>query len=526
MSSSSNSSTQTRPLAITLIGSLACLGLVVMPWLAGTPNGEAMPDLVRFIGRFHPVILHLPIGMLTLVYLLELGSILFRKPSQTSSTALFFAAVTSVAAVFAGFLLYQGESDWAASPGATRHLWWGIGFSCVTILTFVSRSWLDRGLANPIGYRAMLGVSAIVMTMASHEGASLTHGPDYLTKYAPPVLKKALGEPVKSSPNQQTTAAPADLVIYSDIVAPMLEEKCWKCHNSEKQKGKFRMDTYDFLVKGGKEGAGIVAGDAAKSNIIIRAELPIDNDERMPPDEKPGLTAEQLVVIKWWLNQGASATATLSSAQVPAEVAAALTTLKPAAKSAAGPATPPATAEKGKETAAHVDSAAAPAATTSASQDANLKSAIADLQKKYPGAAQFESLGSDNITFTAVSMRGKYADDDAVKLGPVLGHLISADFSATEVTDRTVALLKEAKILKSLRLSETKITDAAAPNLAALASLESLNLYGTAVSDATIQQLTALPKLKKLYVWQTKITPAAIEEFKKKAPQCQVISGL
>lgn len=505
---------------MTLIGAITCLGLLVMPWLAGAPNGEAMPDLVRFIGRFHPVILHLPIGMLTLVLLLEIGSFLLKKPSQTSGTALFFAAVTSVAAVLAGFLLYQGESDWASSPGATRHLWWGIGFSCVTILTFVSKSWLDRNMAPAMGYRALLALSAVVMTMASHEGASLTHGPDYLTKYAPPALKKAIGEPVKPTPNADPAAA-ADLVIYSDIVAPMLEEKCWKCHNSEKQKGKFRMDTYDFLVKGGKEGAGIVAGDAAKSNIVIRAELPTSNDERMPPEEKPGLTAEQLLVIKWWLNQGASATATLSSTSPPNEVAAVIAKLKPTPKNAAPSNPAEATGDKNNNAPSEVKPADA-----ASGQDANLKSAIANLQKSYPGAVQFESLASNNVTFTAVSMRGKYADDDAVKLGPVLNHLVSADFSATEVSDKTVALLKEAKELKSLRLSETKITDAAAAALASMNSLESLNLYGTTVTDATMSQLGTLSKLKKLYIWQTKITPAAIDEFKKKVPQCQVINGL
>lgn len=475
-----------------------------MPKLAGAPNGEAMPDLIRFIGRFHPVLLHLPIGIVTLAILMEIGALFSKNTSPASRTVMFFGAATSVIAVLAGFLLFQGESDWAESDLANRHLWGGIAFSCITILAFLAKAWTDAGASAAWLFRFLLVISCGVMAFASHDGASLTHGPDYLGKYAPGPLKPLFGGKAVATADGPA----AEPLVYQDVVAPMLEAKCWKCHNEEKIKGKFRMDTYELLVKGGKEGEGLIAGDAAKSNIIIRSELPVDDDERMPPDEKPGLSADELAVVKWWINAGASNTTKLSEANAPAEIAAIIAKRAPAAPKASTPAV-----------------SAAEKADDSKKRD-TLQAAVNEVQKSFPGAVQFESQASSGLTFTAVSMRGKFSDDDFLKLGGVMQDFVSVDLSASVITDKSLAVLSPATNLRSLRLSETKITDAGMDSVAKLLSLESVNIYGTEVTDAGLQKLAALPKLKKLYVWRSKVTPAGIEEFKKKLPNCAIEAGM
>ena len=60
------------PWFLTITGLLTIGGMIAMPFLAGEPDGDKMPDLVRFLGRFHPVILHLPIGIFSLILLQEL----------------------------------------------------------------------------------------------------------------------------------------------------------------------------------------------------------------------------------------------------------------------------------------------------------------------------------------------------------------------------------------------------------------------------------------------------------------------
>ena len=77
--------------------------------------------------------------------------------------------------------------------------------------------------------------------------------------------------------------------VYAEIIAPVMEAKCAGCHGESKQKGKLRVDTYDFLKKGGSEGPGLVAGNLDESGITFRVDLPLDDDEHMPPEDKTQL---------------------------------------------------------------------------------------------------------------------------------------------------------------------------------------------------------------------------------------------
>jgi hypothetical protein len=76
-----------------------------------------------------------------------------------------------------------------------------------------------------------------------------------------------------------------------------------------------------LLVKGGKDsGAGIVPGKPDESSIIKRLALPKDNDESMPPEDKPQPTEKEVALLKWWITAGADAALKVKDAQVPAEL--------------------------------------------------------------------------------------------------------------------------------------------------------------------------------------------------------------
>ncbi len=98
----------------------------------------------------------------------------------------------------------------------------------------------------------------------------------------------------------QQASSPVD---FSRQIQPLLETKCLECHNPAKTKGKFLMDTADALLKGGEEGASIVAGQPDKSPLYTRVVLPKDHDDIMPPKGDP-LTAEQADLIKRWIAEG------------------------------------------------------------------------------------------------------------------------------------------------------------------------------------------------------------------------------
>ena len=493
-----------RPWALTFFGLLAMAGLISMPIQAGKPGEAEMPDLVRFLGHFHPVVLHLPIGVFVLILFQELGAIFFRRGQQSGEGTLFpmfLGAASAVVAVIAGFLLYHGHgAEYSGNDLAERHLWGGLVFAVAAVFTFIVKAWTIALAANPAWYRTLLFGSVGVMGFASHDGASITHGSDYLTRYAPEPLRKILGlAPVKTTLSAPGNAA--DPVVYTDLVAPILERRCVQCHKEGKAKGKLRMDTYEMLVKGGKEGPAIEPGSAAKSNIIVRIDLPPDDDEHMPPEGKPDIEDAELLVLKWWLDSGASATAKLTDSEVPAGVTEALAKL-PITTAASQP-EPPKTA----------------------GPDDALKATVADLAKQFPGAVSFESPDSPRVTFSAVSLAGKLDDQSFAKLAPVLPHLSTLDLSATLITDQSVAALEPAKQLRMLRLSETPVTDAAIDSLLKLPSLESINFHGTKITDAGVLKLAAMPALKHLYLWQTAITPETVKALQEKLPQCEIISG-
>jgi hypothetical protein len=240
-------------------------------------------------------------------------------------------------------------------------------------------------------------------------------------------------------------------------------------------------------------------------------ELPPDDTYRMPPPGKPTLTPEELVVVKWWINQGADATKTVKELLATPESSSALAKLAPAT---ASPATPVPAAKP------------VPAATTPGSAvDETLATAVAALDKEFPGAVSFESQQAPALVLSAASLRGTLDDAAFAKFAPVLPQLVSADLTATKLTDQGVASLKAATRLRVVRLGETAVTDAALDTLAQLPALESVNLYSTQVTDAGLAKLAALPKLTRLYLWQTAVSPAAVSALKEKLPACEVITG-
>jgi uncharacterized membrane protein len=505
-----------KPWLLTVFAVIAAGGLAAMPFIAGPPS-DKMPDLVRFIGHFHPLVLHLPIGVFTLIVIQELGAIFFKRGDerqQNSLFPLFFGVASAIGAVLAGFLLYHGHGDeYGANPIAERHLWGGLAFAIAAISTFVIKAWTVSSGGNLLFYRLLLFGSVGVMGFTSHDGASMTHGSDYLTIFAPEPIRKVMGLPEKkekapapapAKDSKTLAAVSADPVVYTDIVAPILERRCVQCHKESKSKGKFRMDTYELLVKGGKEGSGLEPGKSADSNIVVRIELPKDDDEHMPPEGKSDIEAPEIAVLKWWIDNGADPKKALSEFVLPAPIKEAISKLQHAG------AAPEAQAVKSAQ------GAPEPA----------LKAAVAALAKAFPGALSFESQASSGLVFTAVSRRGNLDDAGFQKLMPVTQHLVSVDLSATKITDQAVAQLAKAENLQLIRLAETGVTDAVFTTLVKLTALESINLYGTRVTDAGIGSLADLPNLKHLYLWKTAVTPAAIEALKAKLPACEIVIGV
>ncbi|MBI3117903.1 MAG: hypothetical protein HYZ00_04420 [Candidatus Hydrogenedentes bacterium] len=97
-------------------------------------------------------------------------------------------------------------------------------------------------------------------------------------------------------------AATAKVDFQKDIL-PLLENHCVRCHNAEKQKSDLRMDSREFLLKGGSEGPSVVVGNSAESMMIALVTGTNPDFDQMPPKEGP-LSAEQIGLLRAWIDQG------------------------------------------------------------------------------------------------------------------------------------------------------------------------------------------------------------------------------
>lgn len=237
----------------------------------------------------------------------------FKNANASAGFLITLAAPFTIAAAVCGWLLsHEGGYE----PGLLAwHKWLGIATAAGCTLAAVL-NWKKSINA----YRVVLFVTVAVLMAAGHLGGSLTHGSDYLTQYAPGLVKKMLGA---TAANPDSAGAGGDLSgvpVFSGVIEPILKSRCVNCHGPEKSKADLRLDSYAALMKGGEDGEVIVPGDAGQSPLVQRLLLPLDSDDHMPPAGKPQLSRGQIALLKWWVEQGAPENKTLAELQVPSEI--------------------------------------------------------------------------------------------------------------------------------------------------------------------------------------------------------------
>src|SRR5262245_49120475 len=101
-------------------------------------------------------------------------------------------------------------------------------------------------------------------------------------------------------------AAGGERVDYLAHIKPIFVARCYAWHSALRQKSGLRLDTAELLVKGGDSGPAIERGHADQSLLIDM--LTGESGMRMPPEsEGAALTADQLALVKQWINEGAPA---------------------------------------------------------------------------------------------------------------------------------------------------------------------------------------------------------------------------
>jgi hypothetical protein len=114
-------------------------------------------------------------------------------------------------------------------------------------------------------YAAALLLTIGLLIWTSDQGGKLTHGANFLTERMPQPFSRWFGVE-RRIPIDPTS-------FYATRVQPIFDQKCVLCHNAEKFKGKLRLDSYEHVMLGGKDGPVISPREPSKSEMYRRITL-------------------------------------------------------------------------------------------------------------------------------------------------------------------------------------------------------------------------------------------------------------
>ena len=303
------------PVFMTLFILAVIGGLIYLPFYAEqNPLLEILASdawWVPNVGEYHPLILHLPIGIVALTVFMEVcGWLSFGRYRPLTGVGLLLAFLSGVVACVTGLFDLKVEGmvhdDWG--DDMFKHMWMGIAFVVVLGLAFLAKIWGSRNGTRRWIYGVLLFGTAGILGYGANFGGRQTHG-------ACPVENTIKGlsshnevsGPVKDGGSMAQPAK--DLLAFHDVVLPIMDDKCLACHSVEsgKDKGELLMDTYANLLKGGESQDGddyrtLVPGDAEKSYMIEVMMLPMDDDMHMPPRKKTQMEDYEVELMTWWVN--------------------------------------------------------------------------------------------------------------------------------------------------------------------------------------------------------------------------------
>jgi uncharacterized membrane protein len=442
----------------------------------------------EFFGHFHVVLVHLPIGILLLACVFQW---LERRPKFSSlyaatNIALLIGMICAILSALTGYLLsFSGDYDEGL---VITHQWFGISVAAVSIAMFYFHS-------KAASFKIQVSISILLfmlIVITGHLGGSLTHGSDYLTKSWS--LTSDTVAQRKPIPNVQ------EAMVYSDVIQPILQTRCYSCHGKNKQKGKLRMDDSLRLMKGGKDGPVIIPGNAEKSEMAKRLSLPREDDDHMPPKEKPQPTEQEIALIHWWIKSGASFDKKVKQLDQPEELKPALLALQ--------------NVQEKKIIIPDI-----PAKPVVKANDEAIKK-LKDIGAVVEPVAQNTNYISAN--FVTVTKPG---DKEVQLLLPLKEQLIELKLGGASITDSALLVISQFKNLMRLQLDHTKITDKGLANLKVLENLRYLNLVGTAVTEKGVLQLKDLKNLRSIYLYQTGVKKSEWKDLKKAFPKTLIDSG-
>jgi uncharacterized membrane protein len=444
-----------------------------------------MDDFITFIGRFHPLWVHLPIGFLIIAVLLKGYVVLRKKPElhEAVNFSLCLGAISALVAALLGFLLSQS----GGYEGSILDIHLAAGW--ITVFLSWIAWWVNKNenrVSPKVNY-SILAVLMITLSVTGHFGGSLTHGEDYLTAYAP------FGARQEESKGRLLASA-EEAEVFTDVIQPIMKGKCQSCHRTGKSKGELDLSTYESLLKGGENGPVLIPADPEKSELIRRVTLPSDHDDFMPAEGKKPLTDEEIRLISWWIGEG-NADPSISLTEADDEL---IDWVKPRLNLVGAE----------NRIAVSIDTA---------------QIQLLEQEGFRVRILSYETGAMDVVLpeeFAQVQV-----SDKLKMLLPLKDQIFWLSLAETGIRDADLDLIAQFSNLRRLRIENNPVSDRGISELKALSKLEVLNLNGTQITALGLVPLLEIKSLKSLYLWNTRVGAQDEPVLKMSAASVKVVFG-
>lgn len=425
------------------------------------------------LGRMHPLIVHLPIGILVFGILLcfipqkEKNNLL-----PAARLAFLLGGIAALGAGLSGFLQFQFEGF--AWEEVRFHLIAGI-ITAVGSLAVYNQLRKTDSLTQKTKISAL--VLGLVLTLTGHLGGNLTHGENYFAEVLPPEIQSLLGFEIQPEKGPELAEENwENAALYSEVIQPILNQNCKSCHNPRNKKGELDLSDMKGLLAGGEDGIVLTAGDAEHTELFSRLILPKEDDDHMPPAEKRQPSKEEIELIEIWIKNGGKEKGTLADAEIPRKLIERFI-IKNQIPFYPVTQIPPITPDS-----------------------------LAALKAEGFFAEAVES--TSGLLKVACTNFPEFQDSDWAKLSPVKYRLAYLDLGGTKLSDALLDSIGHLPNLTVLKLSNTSISGNSLVKLSQLPNLKLLYLNKTEVSLEQIQTLSSSKSLEKVFVYET---PASAE---------------
>ncbi len=420
-----------------------------------------LDDFLILIGRFHPLIIHLPIGFIVLGILIEFNSKKFKWSNDALKFIFFWATITGILSIISGFLQYQnGGYIWET---VQNHFLAGI-LTVVLSFSFYLKL-IENSLFKPVPRNFFTIGNSVILLIAGHLGGNITHGEEHLIE---PLKNLASFNKVQSKSVKYYSDF-KEKPLFSSVIQPILDEKCVKCHNSKKSNGKLKMHNSNELIKGGRNGSIINFEFPEMSEMYIRIHLPKEEKKHMPPKGGKQLTREEINVVSNWIKNGSSFEKSVNEFKLDESIISYFFSIEKPFYPIENVSTPDIeTIKKIRE-----------------------KNILVNPISK---SSNFFSVSSLNYS--------KFSDIDLSIMSSIRENIVNLDLSESKVTDSVFFNLKYFSNLTVLKLNNTNILGQNIDELSQLKNLKRIYLVNTRFDVQNIEKIIQIKGLEKVYLFQ------------------------